>query len=44
MIYGNTLFIPLKTHERYTGKWFEPRGISYMFSVIIRVRVVLRKS
>ena len=25
-------------------KWFEPRGISYMFSVIFRVRVVLRKT
>ena len=23
--------------ECYTGKWFEARGISYMFSVIIRV-------
>ena len=25
------------------GKWFEPRGISYLFSMIIWVRVVFRK-
>ena len=24
------------------GKWFEPRGISYLFSVIVRVRVVFK--
>ena len=30
----------------YPGKWFEPRGtcISYMFRMIIQVRVVLRKT
>ena len=26
------------------GKWFEPRGISYLFSVMVRVRVVFRKT
>ena len=26
------------------GEWFEPRGISYLFSVIVRVRVVFRKT
>ena len=25
-------------------KWFEPRGISYFFGVIVRVRVVFRKT
>ena len=23
----------------WQGKWFEPRGISYLFGVIVRVRV-----
>ena len=23
------------------GKWFEPRGISYLFGVIVRVRLLL---
>ena len=26
------------------GEWFEPRGISYLFSVIVQVRVVFRKT
>ena len=26
------------------GKWFEPRGISYLFSEIVRVREVFRKT
>ena len=26
------------------GKWFEPRGISYWFVVIVRVKVVFRKT
>ena len=26
------------------GEWFEPRGISYLFGVIVRVRVVFRKT
>ena len=26
------------------GKWFEPRGISYLFSVIVQVRVVFKKT
>ena len=26
------------------GKWFEPKGISYLFSVIVRVRVVFTKT
>ena len=25
------------------GKWFEPRGISYLFAMIVRVRVVVKK-
>ena len=28
----------------YFGKWFEPRGISYLFGVIIWVKVVFRKT
>ena len=27
-----------------SGKWFEPRGISYWFFVIFRVRIVFRKT
>ena len=26
------------------GKWFEPRGISYLFGVIVQVRIVFRKT
>ena len=26
------------------GEWFEPRGISYLFGVIVRVKVVFRKT
>ena len=26
------------------GKWFEPRDISYLFGVIVRVKVVFRKT
>ena len=26
------------------GKWFEPRGISYLFGVIVQVKVVFRKT
>ena len=29
---------------QYHGKWFEPRGISYLFGVSVRVRVVFRKT
>ena len=28
----------------YIGEWFEPRGISYLCSVIVRVKVVFRKT
>ena len=28
----------------FNGKWFEPRVISYMFNVIVWLRVVLRKT
>ena len=28
----------------FIGKWFEPRGISYWFVVIVRVKVVFRKT
>ena len=34
MHYGNKLY----------GKWFEPRGINYLFSVIVQVRVVFGKT
>ena len=28
----------------FIGKWFEPRGISYWFVVIFRVRIAFRKT
>ena len=28
----------------FSQKWFEPRGICYLFGMIIRVRVVFRKT
>ena len=28
----------------HRGKWFEPRGIIYLFGVIVRVKVVFRKT
>ena len=37
------LFVLLLKRVRF-GKWFEPRGISYRFSVIVQVRVVFRKT
>ena len=27
-----------------SGKWFEARGISYLFGAIVRVKVVSRKT
>ena len=30
--------------EEICGKWFETGGISYLFSMIIRVRVVFRET
>ena len=44
---GNVRFcvsIVVLTSFVFSGKWFEPRGISYWFVVIVRVRVVFRKT
>ena len=37
MVIGNV-------YHSMVGKWFEPRGISYWFVVIVRVKVVFRKT
>ena len=39
-------FLPLTSLlcSYHSGKWFEPRGISYLFGMIIWVRVVFRKT
>ena len=29
---------------KWCGKWFEPRDLSYLFGVIVQVRVVFRKT
>ena len=28
----------------FLGKWFEPRGISYLFGMIVQEKVVFRKT
>ena len=33
-----------KNNTAVYGKWFEPRGISYLFGMIIQVKVVFRKT
>ena len=33
-----------KLQKKHFGKWFEPRGISYLFGVIVRVKVIFRKT
>ena len=39
------LFLNYVLHKACsTGKWFEPRGISYWFVVIFRVRIAFRKT
>ena len=53
-LYDHQLKGLVVTHQQYTskgieyfsliGKWFEPRGISYWFVVIVRVKVVFRKT
>ena len=37
--------IYMRNKVTHHGKWFEPcRGISYLFGVVVRVRVVFRKT
>ena len=40
----NTFFNKKYLANRQYGKWSEPRGISYLFGVIVRVKVVFRKT
>ena len=43
----NNVFVKFWDHVLkfiYDGKWFEPRGISYQFNMIVRVKVVFRKT
>ena len=31
-------------YDNNIGRWFEPRGISYLFGVIVQMKVVFRKT
>ena len=33
-----------ENNKAKNGKWFQPRGISYLFGMIVRVKVVFRKT
>ena len=34
----------LKSYGTVYSKWFEPRGISYLFGVVVRMKVVFRQT
>ena len=39
------LCLKLITYQEYSyGEWFKPRSISYLFGVIVRVKVLFRKT
>ena len=40
----NGMCVTRVAESKCHGKWFEPRGISYLFGVIVRVKVVFRKT
>ena len=40
----STVFKKYEQHKQYYSKWFEPRSISGLSSVIIRVSVVLKRA
>ena len=43
VIFDHT-FLPIFKHNKQHSKWFEPRSISRSYCVIVRVRVVLKRT